>query len=664
MQPEGDSRPSEDESGALSESPALSLAIFIVGFAAGISILVILDQMGLMRTATTRVLVVLPFLVALAVAWPARARRHDVFLADKCGVSAGINGAAMAAAAVSATLLMAGSGAMFSTGHDGLPVVTGLIGGFMLMALLLAPYLARSGALTIAEFLGHRFGGAMRTMAALVIAALAFIVLAVQLSALSFLVGLATPLSGLPAVAAIAFALLLCVLAGGMRTFTWTGAVLVLLVVVALLVAGGTLGWRTSQNPLAPLAYGQALRDIADLELSLIGRKLADGASLKRHAVAYLSSDALNAVGAALGFMASVAAMPHVLGRSFAARAAREARASAAGAMLLVLLIVVTLPALAAFGKLAFLKLVAAGTELDALPAWIYEYGRADLVKVCGASATAADAVAAACKSAPGFKGLLRAQDLAIDPSAFLLVLPSLAGLPQFFSGSMAAAVVAAALSVTIASAVVLSGALSSDLAGRIMKGDSSANRQLVLARVMASAAMLAAASLVATRAADFALLATWVVPLAAATLFPALVLGIWWRRSNAPGAIAGMLAGGGIVLYYLVATRYAPVAFFEQWFGFSNAGMSAVMKYQSLRAAAEAAAPENAAALAAVEAQARLIANWWGIRPAAAGLFGLPVGFAVHVAVALITPRPGSDTQSFIDRLRDPRRSKPPSAS
>lgn len=660
----GDRHQPDDDQGALSESPALVLAIYIVGFAAGISILAILDQMGLVRTAMTRVLVALPFVVALAVAWPSRTRTLDGFLADGRGVGTGLNAAATAAAVLSATLLLGHAGAMFAAGFDGLPVVTGLIGGFMLLVLLLAPYMARSGALTVAEFLGLRYGGAMRTLAALVIAALALIVLAVQLAALAFIAGVVTSVAWLPAVAAVTLALLVCVLPGGMRTFTWTGAILVLLVVTALVFAAGMLGWRTDQNPFAPLAYGAALREIADLELSLIGKKLADGATIRRHAVPYLSSDALNTAGTALGLMAGVAAMPHVLGRSLAARGPREARASAAWAMLIVLIVVVTLPALAAFGKLAFLKLIAKGNALDALPSWIFDFGRLGLIKVCGVTATSADAIAGACKSAPGFKGLLRVQDLVLDPGGFLIVLPSMAGLPRFMHGLLATAIAAAALSVAIASMAVVAGALSSDLVGRLFNGEKAADRRLVLARLAAALALLASGALVAFRNADLATLSAWVVPLAATILFPALVLGVWWRRSNAPGAIAGMLAGGGVVLYYLVATVFTPVAFFELWFGFSNAGMSAVAKYQSLKAAAEAAGPANAAAIAAVEAQARVIANWWGIRPAAAGLVGLPVAFAAHIVVALITSRPQPATQDFIDRLRSPRLAEPADVS
>ena len=148
--------------------------------------------------------------------------------------------------------------------------------------------------------------------------------------------------------------------------------------------------------------------------------------------------------------------------------------------------------------------------------------------------------------------------------------------------------------------------------------------------------------------------LVMWPFALATAALFPALVLGVWSRRVNSWGAAAGMIAGLAVTFYYLCGTRYGAVGFAETWAGLSNASPSAQRKLQLLRDAwmgAEGATKD--AALIALQAHARSVANWWGVKPTAAGLFGLPVSVVATLVVSWVTPRPSGSAAAAVTALR-----------
>lgn len=646
--------------GALAESAALSFAIFVVGMAAGLIIVAILDQMDIVGRGLPVALVSGVILVGLFAAIAARTNRLGVFLVDARNVDPGMTGAATAAAALPATLLLAETGALHARGFDGLPVVIGSVGGFMLVAMLLAPYVRKSEAVTVADFLGLRFGTATGVLAALASLSVGLVLLTLQLTVFGTLGAAVVGIQRDVAVLSGAGVTLLVVMLGGMRAVTWTQALLYMVLATAVVLAAVLLGWRVNGNLFPAQAMGAALREIGELEFSLLAKKLADGASLKRYAVPYLTSDALNAAGIGISMMLGMAAMPHVLGRSLAARRPGDARSGAAWAMLLVLIVVLLLPALAAFGKLELLRQLAAGRALGDLPPWMAEAGRLGMVKVCGVAAADADAVVAACRSMGSSKGLLRLQEVHVEPETFLLVLSGMTGLPRMLAAMLAAAVAAAALAASAGLALASAATLSHDILHRLIDRSAPDGRRLLTVRVAALAVIGAATFAAVKHAGEVAEIAAWVFPFAAVSLLPVLVLGIWMRRANGWGAAAGMITGGAVVLYYLIATRFAPVAFFETWFGFSNAGMSAVMKYQSLKAALASAPPGAAAtAEAALTAQAREIANVWGLKPASSALLGLPVALLVAISVSLVTPRPDADCQSRLDAIRRPHRSE-----
>jgi cation/acetate symporter len=162
------------------------------------------------------------------------------------------------------------------------------------------------------------------------------------------------------------------------------------------------------------------------------------------------------------------------------------------------------------------------------------------------------------------------------------------------------------------------------------------------------------AASAAFTRPVTMLVLAGTAFSLAASGLLPALLLGVWWKRANGQGALAGMIAGLVVCIYYMVAPRYFPYAFYETSSAFSNATELQAAAYRSLRQTYYLAdAQTRGAVLTLWEIKVRAIANWWGVSGMLAGVFGVPVGLVVMTAVSLFTTAPSKDVQSFVEDLR-----------
>lgn len=171
------------------------------------------------------------------------------------------------------------------------------------------------------------------------------------------------------------------------------------------------------------------------------------------------------------------------------------------------------------------------------------------------------------------------------------------------------------------------------------------------MARILLFLVAVAAAYTASTRPADILSMVAWAFSLAAAGIFPALVLGIWWKRANSTGAVVGMIVGFGMCLYYLVGTRYYAPSFFETWSWLSNATPAKVAEFAKLKAACAG----DAAQCAAFDRHAQGMANWWGVRNISAGLFGLPLGFLTIIVVSLMTAAPSKEIQDMVDRTRRP---------
>jgi cation/acetate symporter len=572
-------------------------------------------------------------------------------------VPAFYNGMATGADWMSAASFIGMAGTLYALGYDGLAYILGWTGGYVLVATLIAPYLRKFGCYTVPDFLAFRFGGnAARLMGIIVLLSCSFTYVVAQIVGTGLIGARLLGMNFEIAVFVGLIGILVCSMLGGMRAVTWTQVAQYIVLIVAYLVPVVILSAQQFSLPLPQLTYGQVLQEIAAREQSMVAQGLATAAQIKPHVQPFLNLSPLNYFGLILCLMVGTASLPHVLMRYFTTPSVREARISVAWSLLFIFILYFTAPAYAAFAKNEVFNNVI-GQTLLSLPSWVYSYGNVGLVKVCGVDATTLEAIRAACAKAVNFTGdmatfthQLRFADLRIDNDAIVISTPEIAGLPYVVAGLVAAGGLAAALSTADGLLLAIANALSHDIYYKMIDQQAATARRLVVARVLLVLVALIAAYTASKRPADIVAMVAWAFSLAAGGLFPALVLGIWWKRTTSAGAVAGMFAGFGITLLYLVVSRYYPS------FGVTTLGMTSLLN----PATGAPLVPDLAAALANPNADtvAGLASKvgWFDVNNISAALFGLPVGFAVMIVVSLLTPAPSKEMQNFIDEIRRPR--------
>jgi cation/acetate symporter len=561
------------------------------------------------------------------------------------------NGMATGADWMSGASFVGMAGTLFLLGYDGLSFVLGWTGGYVLVAILIAPYLRKFGAFTVPDFFAERFGGNFtRFLAVIVLICCSFTYVTAQIYATGIIASRFLDINFTVAVYVGLVGILLCSMLGGMKAVTWTQVAQYIVLIVAYLTPIIILSTQKYGIPVPQLTYGQALQDIATREQQMIQQGLATVEGLKPHVKAFTSYDPLNYFALILCLMVGTASLPHILMRYFTTPSVRDARMSVAWSLFFIFLLYFSAPAYAAFSKLEVYSSVI-GRPLDELRPWLFNYGHLGLVKVCGVDAATLDAVKEACMKIAGHPGVIRLQDLAINTDVIVLSTPEIAGMPYVIAGLVAAGGLAAALSTADGLLLAIANALSHDIYYKTLNPNASTTTRLVVARVLLLVVAVAAAYTASTKPADILSMVAWAFSLAAAGIFPALVLGIWWKRATAAGAIVGMILGFGICLYYLVGTRYFAPSFYETWAWLSNASPEKVAEFAKLKAACVA----DATKCAAFDRHAQGIANWWGVRNISAAFFGLPVGFLAIWIVSLMTPAPSREVQDMIDATRRP---------
>jgi len=552
-----------------------------------------------------------------------------------------VRGLSLAVDAVSAPFLLGLAGAVFAWGYDGLAYGLGLGAGILLLQLLIAPVLPQMGARTVPELFELRFGGtAPRAAAAVAVAMTMATLLVAQLMAGGLVTGRLFGLDAGAAIAVAGAALLAVYVLGGLFARVWLRALVFVLMLLALLAPAVQLSADWYGLPVPQIAYANALWQIQGLEETLLEQDLADPAVMKPMLTPFVSLDPLNFLGLVLGLALGLASLPSVLSRHFMSGRVRAVRWTAAWALLFAALLLTLAPALAAYAKLAVLKLVAGSTQLAQLPDWVFTYGRLGLVEVCGASATSAATIAKACAALPDASTVLRLQDLTLSPDMIALAAPEITGLAPAMLALIAAAALAAFL-------VTADGPLAAIVEA---VGGEARGRSWLVPCAIAAIALVLAGLLASTRPASFLDVVTWALTIAAAALFPPLVIGLWWRRASAPAATVAVIAGLAVALHYLLATRYLAPGFFETWQSLSSAGPMGREIFWELKNAWLDAAPGPAkdAAWAALDVHAQGIANWWGIERSAAILIAFPVGAALMLLASLALPhRRASETAS-----------------
>lgn len=624
--------------------------LYTGGFAAFVILLAILEQLGLPNRIIGYLFVFFTIAVYAGIGILSRTMQVSEYYVAGRRVPAFYNGMATGADWMSGASFVGMAGTLYALGYDGLAFVLGWTGGYVLVAVLVAPYLRKFGAYTVPDFLAARYGGNFaRLLGIIVLFCCSFTYVVAQIYATGIIASRFIGISFEVAVFVGLLGILLCSMLGGMRAVTWTQVAQYIVLIVAYLIP---VIWLSAQKygvPVPQLMYGHALQDIASLEHQMLDSGLATGEKLKSHITPFTTYNPLNFFGLILCLMIGTASLPHILMRYFTTPSVREARKSVAWSLLFIFLLYFTAPAYAAFAKLEVYQNVI-GASLDALPQWIYTYGQLGLVKVCGVNAEAVEAIKTACAGVEGNTGLLRFPDLSINNDVIVISTPEIAGLPYVIAGLVAAGGLAASLSTADGLLLAIANALSHDIYYKMVDPNAPTGRRLLIARVLLIIVAVFAAWVASTRPADILSMVAWAFSLAAAGNFPALVLGVWWKRTTTAGAVAGIIAGFAVTAYYLVATRYYAPGFVEMW------GL-ATDKFETLKAAVAAAGDETAraAASAAFDKYAQSIAKWGGVNNISAALFGLPVGFIVMVLVSLVTPAPSKEMQDFIDEIRRP---------
>jgi cation/acetate symporter len=299
--------------------------------------------------------------------------------------------------------------------------------------------------------------------------------------------------------------------------------------------------------------------------------------------------------------MIGTAALPHILMRYYTTPSVKEARESVTWSLFFIFLLYFTAPALAVLVKYEVFN-VLVGTEFAKLPEWIKNWSAVDpaLLSVTDVNKD----------------GIFQLGEMRIGGDIIVLATPEIAGLPYVVSGMVAAGGLAAALSTADGLLLTIANALSHDLYYKMIDPNASTARRVTISKVLLLVVALAAASVAAQKPADILFLVSAAFSFAAAAFFPALVLGIFWKRANKWGASLGMIAGLGITFYYMTQT--------QPWMR----GIFGVTKPIEL---------------------------WWGIQPISAGLFGVPLGFAVIIIVSLLTKAPGKEVQELVEHVRYP---------
>ncbi len=248
----------------------------------------------------------------------------------------------------------------------------------------------------------------------------------------------------------------------------------------------------------------------------------------------------------------------------------------------------------------------------------------------------------------------MRLQDFVINTDVIVLSTPEIAGLPYVITGLVAAGGLAAALSTADGLLLAIANALSHDIYYKMIDPNAPTVRRLTVARVLLFLVAVAAAYLASTRPGDILAMVGWAFSLAMAGNFPALVMGVWWKRATTAGAVSGMIAGFGLCIFYLVVTRYFPGA------GVTYFGMSSLANPMTgaplVDVAKAVAAPGGMDSWVAASHPMANRVGWFGLNNIACGLLGMPVGFLTIYVVSLMTKAPSLEMQAYIDEIRKPR--------
>ncbi|GAA4718148.1 cation acetate symporter [Isoptericola chiayiensis] len=483
----------------------------------------------------TLVFVGLSFATYLTIAWRSRVKETKGFYVAGQGIPAVANGAAVAADWMSAASFISMAGLIAFLGSDGSVYLMGWTGGYVLLALLLAPYLRKWGKFTVPEFVGDRYSEYVRLIAAIAAIIVSFTYVVGQMRGGGIVFSRFLNLSIEGGVAVAAGIIFLYAVLGGMKGITWTQVAQYTVMIVAYLIPAWTIAQKMTGFPVPQVTFGQILGELDALSQQF---------GLEQYTEAFAARPQLDVFLVTMSLMIGTAGLPHVIIRFYTTKSVRGARFSAFWALVFIGLLYTTAPAVGAFTKLNLMQSVD-GVAVASLPAWVNNWAATGLVSV---SDTAETITTLSNDPASG-------ADLIVNNDILVLATPEIAGLPAPIVGLVAAGGLAAAMSTAAGLLLVISSSVSHDLYFRVVKREASESQRLLVGRIAMGAAVLVAIYGGINPPAYVAQVVAFAFGLAASTFFPILVMGIFWKRANAVGAASGMIAGLAFTATYMIYT-------------------------------------------------------------------------------------------------------------
>lgn len=539
----------------------------------------------------TWITVGITFAVYLYIGFRSRVGSTRGFYVAGQGVSAIANGAATAADWMSAASFISMAGLISFMGYDGSVYLLGWTGGYVLLALLLAPYLRKFGQYTVPDFVAARFySKGARVVAAIAAIFVSLTYVAGQMSgvgvAFSRFLTVPFEVGVMIGMAIVAFFAVL----GGMKGITYTQVAQYCVLIFAYTIPAIAIALLLTNNPIPQVAMGDILPKLDAIQQDL---------GLTAYSNPFSGFSKLNVFAVAFCLMAGTAGLPHVIVRFYTVKSVQAARWSAFWALLFIAILYTTAPALAMFAKYFILnQYVEMGADFQNAT-WVQNWAATGLINFPEGGPMSAQAL---------LDGINR--------DIIVLATPEIAALPAFVVALVAAGGLAAALSTASGLLLVISSSLAHDIYGSLLRPDASDKQKLLVGRMMIFLAVIFAGLLGIYPLGFVAEVVAFAFGLAAASFFPIIVLGIFWKRANKQGAIAGMSIGLAFTFIMIVLMRAQNVI----------PGM-----------------------------EAPIINDFMGINAQGIGMIGLALNFVTTVVVSLLTAPPPADVQEMVEEIRYP---------
>ena len=584
--------------------------IYTLGFLGFVILMAILEQVGVSDRAIGWMFVGFTIVIYAFIGVLSRTMESSQYYVAGREVPAVFNGMATAADWMSGASFIALAGGVFLNGYPYMAFLVGWTGGYVLVATLIAPYLRKFGCYTVPDFIGTRYGGNLARFCAVVILVVAsFTYVTAQITGTGIVASRALNMPFHLGVWVGLAGILFCSMLGGMRAVTWTQVAQYIVLIIAYLIPVFWISNKFGYGLIPHFAQFKGVLQIQDLEaIHQVGVLKADAGTLAQtKGLAYLKNGVNDASNDGLAkwrfftlvlcMMAGTASLPHILMRYFTTASVKAARQSVGWSLFFICLLYLSAPALATFAKLSLLDPNAATSiigksifEVNNLE-WVQRWSEVGFLKIIDSSGD----------------GILQINEFFMKADIVVLATPEMAGLPYVISGLVAAGGLAAAMSTADGLLLAIANALSHDLYYKIIDPKADTKTRLLVARVLllvigAAGAFTAAQGLTGILGA-----VAWAFCFANSGLFFPLILGVWWKRANRAGAIAGMIGGFGAGAWYLYYVQFAGGT------------------------------------------------PWIGLDGLRFGMIGMPVSLVLMVVVSLMTKEPDAETQRMVEEIRIP---------